>query len=365
MEPLGRAARDDDAESVKALLDGGADVNGRSPGGLTALMLAAGAGAHHAADVLRDNGAYVALRDENGRSALDFAEEGATRHPDAPGYLMIVTDLEKYFGRRADFATTMERAIRFGDPDSDIWSRAVWTLDGWADDETVAGAEAALNSPRAPERYFAAHLLRLFCLYNASLRNGAHRMRQAAALLRARMAVEEHPAVLGLVIRGLVQQSGYADDAREILRYARHPHPEVRAAVAYVVEVEGGEDGEGGTDREGMGVLLDLARDPCAEVRGYALATLSHVFDPAEPMRAVHTLLRRALYDRDPSVVHDAACALGRHDAGRPLPFRAEQILVRRYLDEPRETRYYSRAYRVIERWPQERLWDVRDSLPE
>lgn len=50
---------------------------------------------------------------------------------------------------------------------------------------------------------------------------------------------------------------------------------------------------------------------------------------------------------------------------GRPLPFRAEQILVQRYLDEVADTRYYARAYRVIERWPREHFWDVRDSLPE
>ncbi|QYX77768.1 HEAT repeat domain-containing protein [Streptomyces akebiae] len=371
MEPLGRAARDDDEESVRALLDGGADVNGRSPGGLTALMLAAGAGAHHAADALRENGAYVALRDEHGRSALDFAEEGAERHPEEPGYLMIVTDLEKYFGRRADFATTMERAIRFGDPESDIWFRAISALDGWADDEAVAGAEVALNSPRASERYFAADLLRSFRLYNASLRNGAHRTRQAAALLRARLAVEDHPAVLGLVIQGLVEQSGFADDAREILRHAGHPHREVRAAVAYAVYVsqdvspDVSPDLGGREARTTLEALLALARDPCAEVRGHAVASLSCLFDPAEPVPAVHTALRRALHDPDPSVVHDAACALGKLDSGRRLPFRAEQILVRRYLDEPGESRYYARAFRVIERWPRERLWDVRDSLPE
>ncbi|WP_408997049.1 ankyrin repeat domain-containing protein [Streptomyces europaeiscabiei] len=50
LEPLGLAARDEDEETVRALLDSGADVNGRSPGGLTALMLAAGAGGHHAAE---------------------------------------------------------------------------------------------------------------------------------------------------------------------------------------------------------------------------------------------------------------------------------------------------------------------------
>jgi hypothetical protein len=361
LEPLGLAARDDDAEKVRALLDDGADVNGRSPGGLTALMLAAGAGAHHAADALRENGAHVALRDERGRSALDFAQEGAERHPDQPGYLVIVTDLEKFFGRRADFATTMERAVRFGDPDSDIWTRMTWTLDGWADDETVAGAEVALNSPRAPERYFAADLLRCFCLYNASLRNGRHRTGQAAALLRARVTVEEHPAVLGLLVRGLAMQSGFADNAREILRHAGHPHPEVRAAVAFAVE--GSTDHK---DREALQAVLTLARDPYAEVRRHAVAHLSGLIGrPPAVHAAVHTALRRALYDPDPDVVHDAACALGVLDTGRPLPFRAEQILVRRYLDDSGETRYYARAYRVIERWPREHFWDVRDSLPE
>ncbi|MGW0845381.1 HEAT repeat domain-containing protein [Streptomyces sp. NPDC002787] len=360
MEPLGLAARNDDEETVRALLDGGADVNGRSPGGLTALMLAAGAGAHHAADALRENGAYVALRDERGRSALDFAEEGAERNPDEPGYLMIVTDLEKFFGKRADFATTMERAIRFGDPDSEIWFRMAWTLDGWADDETVAGAEVALNSPRAPERYFAAQLMGFFCLYNASLRNGEHRTRQAAALLRARVGVEEHPAVLGLVVRGLSMQSGFTENAREILRHVGHPHPEVRAAVAFAVEAS-----TDPKDREALDALLALARDPCAEVRGHAVASLSYLLDPSAPAPGVHTALRRALYDPDPTVVHDAACALGLLDTGRALPFRAEQILVRRFLDESREGRYYARAYRVIERWSQEHFWDVRDSLPE
>lgn len=361
MEPLGLAARDDDEETVRALLDSGADVNGRSPGGLTALMLAAGAGAHHAADALRENGAYVALRDEHNRSALDFAEEGAERHPDEPGYLVIVTDLEKFFGKRADFATTMERAVRFGDPGSDIWMRMSWTLDTWADDETVAGAEVALHSPRAPERYFAAELMGFFCLYNASLRNGSHRTRQAAALLRARLAVEEHPAVLGLLIRGLSMQSGSADDARRILRHAGHPHPDVRAAVAFAVEASTEPE-----DRQAFEAVVNMARDPYAEARRYAVAHLSRLIGrPPTVHTTVHTVLRRALYDPDPSVVHDAACALGMLGTGRPLPFRAEQILVRSYLDEPTDTRYYARAYRVIERWPREHFWDVRDSLPE
>ncbi|TQE17001.1 hypothetical protein SipoB123_38875 [Streptomyces ipomoeae] len=354
---LGLAARNDDEEMVRILLDAGAEVNGRSRGGLTALMLAAGAGAHHAADALREGEAYVALRDEQGRSALDFAEEGAERHPDEPGYPMVVTDLERYFGKRAGFAEVMGRAIRFGDTDSDMWTRARWTLDGRADDETVEGAAEALNSSRAPERYFAAELLGTFCLWNGSLRNGEHRMRQAVALLRGRLAVEEHPVVLACVIRGPALQAAFADYAREIMRHAGHPHPEVRAAVAYAAE--GATDPK---DRELLQALITLARDPYAEVRQNAVATLAHLADWPP---AVRTALRRALHDPDPTVVHDAACALGHRDPERPLPFRAEQILVRHFLAQSREGRYHSDAYRVIERWPVEHYWDVRDSLPE
>ncbi|BBC33271.1 hypothetical protein SGFS_045650 [Streptomyces graminofaciens] len=352
---LGLAARNDDAAMVGALFEGGADANGLSRGGLTPLMLAAGAGAYHAAEELRGNRSYVALRDERGRSALDFAATGAEREPDEPGYLIIVTDLEKYFGKRAGFAEVMRRALLFGDPDSDIWLTARWTLDGYADDETVDGAREALNSPRAPERYFAAELLGGFCFMNTSLRNQAHRMRQAAELLRARLAVEEHPAVLAELIRGVVMEAEFAYAAREIMRHVGHPHPEVRAAVACVLEFSAEPE-----DRDLLKAMLTLARDPDADTRRYAVASLAYLADgPA----AVRTTLRRALYDPDPAVVLHAACALGKR--GRPLPFRAEQIVVRDYVGREGETRYYADSARVVEQWPKEHFWDVRDSLAE
>ncbi|MGW0709020.1 HEAT repeat domain-containing protein [Streptomyces sp. NPDC002643] len=354
---LGVAAQGDDAETVRALLDAGAEVNGRSRGGLTALMLAAAAGAHHAAEALREGEAHVALRDELGRSALDFAERGAERHPDEPGYWIIVTDLEKYFGKRAGFAEVMARALRFGDADGDMWTRALWTLDGRADDETVQGAAEALNSPRAPERYFAADLMGVFCLWNASLRNGRHRTRQAVGLLRARLAVEEHPVVLARVIRGLVLQTGFAEDAAGIMRHAAHPHHEVRAAVAYAAEGSAGPE-----DHDILQALITMARDPYAEVRRQAVAALTHVADWPP---AVRTALRRAVHDPDPTVVLDAAGALGHRHPERPLPFRAQQILVRHYLAQCHEARYHSAAYRVIKGWTEEHYWDVRDSLPE
>ncbi|WP_328223957.1 hypothetical protein OG272_31920 [Streptomyces sp. NBC_00104] len=82
------------------------------------------------------------------------------------------------------------------------------------------------------------------------------------------MTAEEYPAVLGLLIRGLATQSGFADNAREILRHVGHPHPEVRAAVAFAFEGSTDhEDHEDHKDREALQDVLTLARDPYAEVR--------------------------------------------------------------------------------------------------
>ncbi|WP_327727987.1 HEAT repeat domain-containing protein [Streptomyces sp. NBC_00487] len=118
------------------------------------------------------------------------------------------------------------------------------------------------------------------------------------------MTAEEYPAVLGLLIRGLATQSGFADNAREILRHVGHPHPEVRAAVAFAFEGSTDhEDHEDHKDREALQDVLTLARDPYAEVRRHAVAHLSGLIGrPPAVHAAVHTALRRALYDPDPDV---------------------------------------------------------------
>jgi ankyrin repeat protein len=68
------AARTGRLASVRALVEGGADVNGASASGVTPLMEAVSAGRTEVARVLLDAGAVVDARDRLGRTALDFAE---------------------------------------------------------------------------------------------------------------------------------------------------------------------------------------------------------------------------------------------------------------------------------------------------
>lgn len=73
---LENAVHKDQIESVKALLDGGADPNRTDPNGLTPLMMAAGYGYTPIVKVLLARGADTRLRDGKGSTALDYAIDG-------------------------------------------------------------------------------------------------------------------------------------------------------------------------------------------------------------------------------------------------------------------------------------------------
>jgi ankyrin repeat protein len=86
--PLVYAAELGDTESIKALLDAGAKVNGVSPEKETALMKAAYKGNSAAVKALLLAGADVNLRASSGETALDYArhwlerERELEKHPD-------------------------------------------------------------------------------------------------------------------------------------------------------------------------------------------------------------------------------------------------------------------------------------------
>jgi ankyrin repeat protein len=61
--------------SVEKLLEGGADVNARGRNGLTPLMCAAIHGHLRAMEVLLRRGARKDLKDDHGKTALDYARE--------------------------------------------------------------------------------------------------------------------------------------------------------------------------------------------------------------------------------------------------------------------------------------------------
>ena len=69
-----RAAADGDTEAVRRLIARGVDVNGRSGGGQTALILAIIGGHEKVVHILRTAGADPRLRDRLGLTAFDWAE---------------------------------------------------------------------------------------------------------------------------------------------------------------------------------------------------------------------------------------------------------------------------------------------------
>ena len=77
--PLMMAANTGDMETVRALLDDGADVNAKTNNGATALFAAATKGYAEIVRILLDRGADANARDQNGRTALHVgAEKGNT-----------------------------------------------------------------------------------------------------------------------------------------------------------------------------------------------------------------------------------------------------------------------------------------------
>ena len=75
--PLMHAIHKNQKGSVIALLDAGADINGRSQDGSTALMMAAGYGYTDIVNLLLDRGADAHAQLSDGMNALTFAVLGA------------------------------------------------------------------------------------------------------------------------------------------------------------------------------------------------------------------------------------------------------------------------------------------------
>lgn len=73
--PLHSAAASRQTETVQALLEAGAEIDARQPGGFTALHAAAQNGDRATLDVLVDGGADRSATTDDGRTAADFARE--------------------------------------------------------------------------------------------------------------------------------------------------------------------------------------------------------------------------------------------------------------------------------------------------
>jgi ankyrin repeat protein len=80
VQALQQAASRDDAAGVTSAVNQGVFVDARDGQDMTALMLAARAGATHAVDALLQAGANLGLRDLNDNTALMYAVQ--TKHVD-------------------------------------------------------------------------------------------------------------------------------------------------------------------------------------------------------------------------------------------------------------------------------------------
>lgn len=73
--PLGSAVAGGSVEVVRALVEGGAEVDARDGGGLTALHLAADGKLHDVITALLEAGADRGAKDKAGRTAADVARK--------------------------------------------------------------------------------------------------------------------------------------------------------------------------------------------------------------------------------------------------------------------------------------------------
>jgi len=84
--PLLHAIHKNQIESVKALLDAGANIDRTSPSQTSPLMMAAGYGSEEMVALLLQRGANPRLSDDEGASALDYALSGV---PDLDAFTLF------------------------------------------------------------------------------------------------------------------------------------------------------------------------------------------------------------------------------------------------------------------------------------
>jgi HEAT repeat protein len=135
--------------------------------------------------------------------------------------------------------------------------------------------------------------------------------RQSAPLLLAALRRERSPAVLASLVTAL-GRLGIRSAIPALVPLAKHRSPDVRRAVAAELSGCTWDTGEQRPDRRVTAALVDLARDPIAQVRGWACFSLAgNVADSAE--------IRSALWERAHDRHYDT-----RMDAIRGLAIRRD-----------------------------------------
>ncbi|GGP98403.1 hypothetical protein GCM10010233_13560 [Streptomyces pseudogriseolus] len=357
---LCRAITAYEAGVADALVEAGADVTRELADGTTPLTRAVDGGSPAVVKALLGRDPLLRLS-EAAREALlararrwyrDGAEAGLRRRTGAAGPVERATVMDDEFHRVTELTlggvtvraghgavlTDLEWALRVLTPVDELVARAVaqddpehvdrsaaqWVLYQRRSNETWSAVADRHTSPSPTERRFALDVLWLH-LMNPWLSWRHTYEKETADLLVAWAARgESDTAVLTELLRVL-------DDAEHPhvpavgLRYARHPHPRVRAMTPDLLVLWG--DGPAVlAGPEARAVLLDLATDEDGDVRARAGAALGAVHDGSDPALtdAVVTLLG----DPAPETRAAVAEAVAHHTVHAPAVADALYILL-------------------------------------
>ncbi|MFD6829857.1 hypothetical protein CH313_05970 [Streptomyces sp. TSRI0384-2] len=338
--PLVRAARQGSLETVRVLLEHGAQGreqaleealrwSARLADRLREELVAAGGDEEPAGEVevvvreVRRGSttllAVVLLRDGDPGAGLErFTSHAA-----------VATVLEEELGRAASYEELSARALGRGEPWHDDWREPARVLSGRGDEETFSAAAARLGeAPGSPEALFAVEVLG---------RLGVGRLTPRVVPLLRELAREPVDAqLLAAVVSGLGHH-GDPGALPELYAAAGHPAAEVREAAARALFglVPAG-------DARGTGVLAALSADAWPRVREWAVTALAAL---ASDTTEVREALAARLADEDPATVAEAAAGLVRRGAGT----RAEEALALLLTTEPEGSAVRERAEETVE----------------
>ncbi|MCQ4214231.1 ankyrin repeat domain-containing protein [Streptomyces longispororuber] len=277
---------------------------------------------------------------------LDEAGRPTSGNDQQTGHAAIATLLEAELGILTSPGELADRAVRRGDPDDDDWVEAMAVLRRRGDDATFRAAVAWCVDRDPLRRAFAADVLGQLGLPGPdgsypfarrafpSLRRMARGAEAGSGAVvtgdgvgpatrlgaSARPAPDSAPGLASAVpawleLRSVIGALGQANDPAavpEVVRFAGHPQPEVRRAVALALHglaggkgAEGGRTGSAGRAGEGTRGSRDGDGDTVTVTTATATATA---------VNALLTLTR----DTDPDVRTWAAAALAGAGADTP-----------------------------------------------
>lgn len=250
--------------------------------------------------------ALVRLEDRREFDSTTFARVAAAPHPELRRRSALALGRIRN-GRGRHLLLNL-----LADPDSSVSATAAFSL-GQVGDTTVLPALASrLSAPTSPPTLVAEAAAALGKL-------GTHRARDTLAsfLNNARADDRSRPAV-GEALLAIPRTP--RGDLAPVIRWTGSADPELRWRAAYALSRR--------ADPAAMAVLLQLAADPDARVRAFALRGLTAALADSAGIGAAQAaaVLRQAVSDSDRAVQANALRALGTHRDSATVALLARHV---------------------------------------